>query len=851
MVSEAVTAKLESTATLSDVVSNAAQQELERVIRELQELDGRSRVLVRPLIDLQQPTLGQAGGGGGSKALDESALSRLLAKTHLLTAAATELDDGRHVKVILGHVHDALGATRRGIEVQLFDASKHLIDRTLTDDGGLVLLRHAWPAAGQATGVKAYIAILGTDVTRAAPIEIPTLETLKQGVVTDLPVPSLPDLPVDADGVALPPPLGDDPLERLPSDFSPALAEAIVRLRGATKDPILGPAGGASDFRGRRVPIVKQMAVPRTGPTGQRYIVRMRQQWVFLGYTLGELKQVTPLDPGQVVRSMVSQVEKTVSSAHRATDEALHQATSLSSSLLTQLAQVDTLVKVATNNTITNSFGVGGSAGLSNPLGGLIGGVVGGVIAGPIGLIAGGILGGGASAKVQTDAGTTVTSDTNTSTRTNTSLLVNSALQTAQTAVNTAIATATQLVEDLQRQTSDATDEVSPLLSRVTNLVRWTMYENYAVVSRVEDVTAVNAYDLDLRLDAGGSKPVFSDEDIVEYQRWLEPALLDPTLRSHFDVLRQAVATRVAGGPPVTHVHVEIDYNLSFIAASCTLDLGETRVEVSLPAGSTSTRLVLAIPPTPAGQLDSLRLRLHAHWVDLQIGPFNLTESFYGQGSATIDQVRLWFDSSPAGKPDQTVAVTASDAAGGACKVDIHHPSRPAEIVLAHPPRDPDTRLDPLFRHVDRNKHHYLSVLFNAARVVPSLRVDSDQLKKIDKRLWHLPVFGFEGGQVLVLEDAQSGQGAPGSEPEFVDHLLNGDAGAATIVQLAAPGSYSEALQGLLKLDDAVGLVHPILNPPKPVLPPVALVDLDQKHLVPIDQGPGLSALAVPEVPRP
>jgi hypothetical protein len=765
-------------------------------------------------------------------------LESLLGQTHTLTSSATLDSDGRNAKIALCFVHDKAGLTRRGIEVRLVDSTTNeLLDRTLTDDGGLALLHVPTPDPGTSSAVPATgtIQVIGTPFT--LPISIPVAV---QHAVADLDVTTLPALPKGLDGKILPPPLGDDPLERLPADFTPALAEAIVRLRGATRDPILGntdAAAAGADFRGRRTPVIKQMTVPRTGPDGRRYLVTMRQEWVFLGYTLGELKQVTSLDPGQVLRTVSSTVERTVSTTRRAVDEARSQALSMTQSMLSQLSSIDTLVHVATSSSVGTQVGAHAGLGFDDPVGGVIGGVVGGLVAGPIGAIVGGLFGGGAGVHAGTTTGTTVLSDTTTSTNVNTSLMVNSLLQHAQSTVNTAISTATQLSRDLQSQVSDTVDEISPLLSRVTNLVRWTMYENYAVISRVEDVVAVNPFPLNLSGDAP-DRPVFSDEDIVELRRWFQPALLEPGLAPHFDTLRSAVAARLAGGLPITTVHLEIDYGTILIGGTLTLDLGETRRVVSLPPDRTSVRVSLPIPPTAPTDLDDLELTLNAVIPDVWLPILgDISDAIYGSGSVQVSKIRVWLNGSPARKPDFVASADAGLPTGGLV-VSTQGRMVTAAVSLPTTARPVDTSQDPLFRHVNRNKSYYLSVLFEAGRRVPSLRVDTSQLKSLDPRVWDLPIYGFDGDQVLILESVDT------SAAEGYPVTLVRDDGAATLVQLAAPGAYSEALQGLLQLDDAAGLLHPVLNPPKPILPPVALVDLDNKHLVPIQQDGALAAVS-------
>lgn len=840
-VAESLNKRLSDDPGLSKAVDNAVDRVVEEQIQQLANGSPLMHVSILNTMLLQDLTI--APGLFEQPASGGNTLGDLLGQTHVLTSSATLEGDGRNAKVVLCFVHDTAGLTRRGIEVRLIAKdTKELLDRTMTDDGGLVLLRmptSAPDAAGVVPDVEATIQVIGT----ALKLDV-TVPGALQHAVADLEIASLPELPLDALGAVLPPPLGDDPLERLPADFTPALADAIVRLRGATRDPILGNTAASSsgaDFRGRRTPVIKQMTVARTGPDGKRYLVTLRQEWVFLGYTLGELKQVSSLDPGQVVQTISSSIERTTSTASRAVDEVRREALSLTRSTLSQLSSIDTLVKVATRNSVNATSGVGAGVGLSNPVGGIVGGVVGGLVAGPVGAIIGGLLGGGAGVSASTSTGTTVLSSASTSTKVDTSLVVNSALQTAQSSLNTAISTASQLVQDLTSQLSETVDTISPLLSRVTNLVRWTMYENYAVISRVEDVVGVAPYKLDLA-DGDPTLPAFSDEDIVELRRWFQPALLEPRLVPHFDTLSRAVATRLSGGLPVTMVHLEIDYTAALIGGTLTLDLGETRRRVALRSASGSERVSLHIPPTLPADLDLLELSLQAvvpsrsGWWD------GLTDAIYASGSVQVTRIRVWMSGSTAGRPDLVVTPGDGLPADG-LSATTSQQSDTATVRLPSTARLIDTTHDPLFRHVNRNRNYYLSVLFEAARSVPSLRVDTAQLKSLDQRIWDLPLYGFDGDEILVLQSVDTLD-----KKGFASTLVK-DEGAATIVQLAAPGAYSEALQGLLQLEDAAGLLHPVLDPPNPVLPPVAMVDLDKKTLVPIEQVGTLGALNGVPVP--
>ncbi|HEX2092415.1 MAG TPA: hypothetical protein VHG28_08435 [Longimicrobiaceae bacterium] len=140
---------------------------------------------------------------------------------------------------------------------------------------------------------------------------------------------------------------------------------------------------------------------------------------------------------------------------------------------------------------------------------------------------------------------------------------------------------------------------------------------------------------------------------------------------------------------------------------------------------------------------------------------------------------------------------------------------------------------DPLVRHINRNRRYYMGLLLEAAMLEPSLRDDSPHLASVngDSPIWQLPILGFEGDRVLVLE--------PLDEEEDGEALgWRDEEGAATLVQIAAPGAYGEAVQGLKELENLDAVLHPALRPPPaPAMPPLALVDLTGKRLEPVTSG--------------
>jgi hypothetical protein len=752
-------------------------------------------------------------------------LKQLLDLPATLDAAATILHDGRLVKLVLVTIQDRTGHSRPGIPVHLLDMGGEVLDRAYTSRTGLAILQfprtHTMvPGAGHdhgdLTDTTGTIKILdGTDKGILQPVAIPAGSQFAD--VTKLldTLPPLPAHPADtANGLELWPPAGtgDDPLTNLPPDFTPELCDAITAKSGQEGDSLLSVIGKGNDFRTRRTPLVKRLSVVRNGKQTvsatskepRRYLVRLRQSWTFLGYTLGELAQVDALDPGEILDETVGTVERSVEEVSRLVDQAKSFATSGLLDTLSQTNKIDTLVKAATSTEVSakvDGWGIG--------IPGLFG-------AGSI----------GATAGVKTGA--------TTSTNVDTSLNVNHAISTAQTFVNEAVHSATSTLTSLARTITSKLGRVSPLLSRVTNLLRWRVYENYAVCTHVEDVlelVSVKVLDIPAaQMPKNGkvTSALFSPEEIVEYRRFFEPALLESRLRVDYPALVDAVRIGAAGRP-VNHVTIEVSYAASIATGHLTVEINGSTAELTLLPGSTRAKgvlrfqqLVFADAITSATLSLSQTANLPNIWLMPQI-PDNLI-------SVDVTSVSLW-----AGVETGAPASVTSSL-GTALHTDRATATREQSITFTIPAPLVDATTNPLWLHVNQNPSYYLGVLAQAALLYPSLREDSDKLSAIPADVWRLPIIGFEGNHIVVAKD-------PDLEAPDVVKLLS-DPGAATLVQLAAPGSYSEALQGLLSLADAEGLIHPKLIPaPAPAVPPLSIIDLTGKQLVPVTpNGTGVPA---------
>lgn len=739
---------------------------------------------------------------------DPHALKVLIDKPAALASKATKMMDGRRQPVVLLLVRTASGEPASALRVRLTQEG-HVRDETTTDRRGAALLlfpaAHAMrmesaDAMKDAHG-KVEILVKGRDPIHRE-VHVPmgkqhqVLEVfLEPAPPTDVPV-TLADSSAKPLASTALPQLTDNPLDRLPADFSTELCQDLTKLLGPVNDPILGMAGDEQDFRKRRVPLVKRLVIPRVGASvggkpPRRYLVRVRQEWNFLGYTLGELTQVEPLDPGSILKETTHTAERLVQNATRSVDELVSRATDTVVSGLHSAGSVDAVLDVATSVRTTA--------------------LAGGFAIGLPGLMFGG---GGADAKVTTTA--------HTHSHVDTSLDVNSSLHAAKSLVNQQMRLVQSTSRNLQNAVTSSLGKVSPLLSRVTNLIRWTMYENYMVCTHVEDVLEVES-EVIADLAEPGQAYLFTDEQIVDLRRIFEPRLLEPKLRPHFDALAAAVDVRRGANLPIVAVEVTAEYQPGFTNGS-TLDvtlgsgLGTTTIPLR-PGTTRATQTIALNAPTAASGITSATL-------NLALGaPQTIFGNILVPNSAQVNRVELAFVTPSGFRRRLSIPL------GSTLRADNDHPSASATESFSVPPAVVLTDADPLLVHVNANKTYYFGLLCQAALVEPALRDDMPHFDAFngDHPLWRLPIVGFEGNRALIVKEADA------LDAE-VKQLL-ADPGAATLIQIAAPGAYAEALQGLLKLAVDLEKIHPALIPaPAPVMPPLAVVDVTGKT-IPIVSG--------------
>lgn len=762
-------------------------------------------------------------------ALQVGPFKDLIDRPPKLDGKGTQALDGRQQAVVLIILRDKEGATRSGIEVRLLDKDgKELLDRSRTDRNGSILLKFPMPLQPRTTAAEGVlqpadstIKLVGTDTVAPFSVDVVVPPFPKQHVLIELILETLPALPESLPSslaqIAPDPLRGDNPLERLPRDFTTDLCDTITAVLPPVADPIFAGIAPGNDFRSQRTPRAIHLTIPRvsvgdpsTKKKTRRFLVRVLQQWDFMGYTLGELANVEPLDPGSILRETLSSAEQISQAASRVAERSSSTLNEVLQSSLSRLSSIDTLVDVATSLDSRTSAGIR-APGLG--IGALIGGVLGGVGGAVLGGIAGLAIGG-----VGIGIGTNVTTNSSTATNIDTSLEVNSRVQLARSIVNQAIRTVSSLQRQTQTAVSREVGRVSPLLSRVTNLLHWTFYENYMVCSFVEDVFEIIEQQFHITDPTTEAEiPVhFSDEDIVNYQPFFEPVLLDPQLAPQFSVLRNAIAQRLAGGQPISSIRFTVDYASSseFLAADLRLRVGGAEITLRLNPGQSRAQGTLSFAPIIPDHLLGLEILLSLVVLPHTVLGFPVPAP---AGSVRVRRILVFFGGSSAVDPDQVVSDVPD--------VDNTTPNLVASAIefLVPRVRAIDTTKNPLFRHINRNRTYYIGVLAQAALTVPSLRTDAPQLVSFpyDADIWRLPILGFEGDRVLVLQNVNR------EDPDVVA-LLENDIGAGTLVQLAAPGSYGEALKGLLtilnldptKLVDEGTLIHPALLPTPPVVIP-------------------------------
>lgn len=814
---------------------------------------GRSRVKIDPRL----------------RELLDGRMKRYVNKPALSPAKSTREMDGRLIPIVFVYVVDKLRQPIPGVPLELHDEKGNVIDSGRTSSKGFAILRFPARKPARKSGQLADGGNIGGSVVL---IDGSAQPPIKKVVIT-------PKLQVakamfqleDTLGlidVQLPP--GDDPLARLPIDFSEDTCNDLIMTRAnglldannltTRPDPLLSPPATSNSIAGNRLPLIRRLEVIRYGEDGERYLVRLRQEWILLTYTLGELASVTALDPGAVLQSARQAIAETSSIARDVTETARSTATQTLQDALSSLGSVDSVVHAVTN-TSTSTGAIAGAAGFGIP-----------------GLFF--IGGGGGGAWVDTSV------DARVDTSINTSLLVNRAVQQTATLVNQLVSKAQALAQGVQNTATDVANHLAPLVSQVANALHWRVYEVYAVCTNVESVQHI----IELPLFAEPLQP-FDNDDLVAYRPFFELGLLDRSLLSGFDNL---VAT---AAEPLLRVRLRITYDApQFFPAFVT---------ITLTNNTASATATATLQPVIFGS-DTRTTTVTFNFTTPLVRGSALTGAFViagpGSGSAVLRRFELWFGDEPTTSPGTV----------------FQPPTSPFTTTI---PGDRDLG-NVLLTHVNRNLHYYYGLLATTAIRVPSLRQDLDILASpgIDERFWQLPLLGVEGTHALLLDPgilidaaseaggtltfvttephglapnqviAISGVGVDGyngvwrvaTTPTATSFTVTGgpsplasssggrvvrhqsaaqlldDPGAGTLVQMLAPGAYGEILTGLLQLP--LDQLHPLLKqvgtfspfgalPALPTAAPTAIISGVLPTATPAVPSAPLTTPSVPETP--
>lgn len=655
--------------------------------------------------------------------------------------------------LVLVRVVDNSAIPVADVRLELFDDGATFVDAVASDSVGLGLLRFpSQPAAAGSPDLKGTVRLDGAqnhDVLIPAGEDFVVLHVARTG----------------------PPVVGDDGhdarhdsvIPRLPAFFSIKAADEIVRHRVTADGPDPCFASAVDRQCTYRAPRVRWIYARRTVYQGlkppRKLYVRLRQEWHFVGHSVGQPERIDSRDVASIVGSLDANLEAQLAVSGRldvSTDSVLSVDTSGRLRAAASLdGELDTSVGL-------HLF----EGGLGNPL------------------------------SVSGDADVSI----------ETSLLVSAQLKLRASLRNQLHAKASLTGRASVGLEADASISVNPSLSRELNIPRFVIHENYVVTSFIEDVQEIQEVQLFedlsektlLRLPPlphfpfpVPHPPLFPPADIVEYRPIFERQLLEPSLAGRFRALRNALDSAAGRGPLVRRLRFDITYAATTTGRLQAHVLGRS-VAIKLTPGQSQARLAIDLP---GGQFLDV---LNEETVDfhVSIGVADLLGS--GLGSIRITSITAFSDASTDGQTvglpqDGHLEATTSELTDSLVGVGLDLPSSDAGLLT-----------DPLVVHVNRNPTYYMGLLVKTALANPSLRFDVPQLQRIgpDNVLWRLPIHGFAGNKALVL--------VPAAGPE-VDTIL-ADLGRSTVVQLAVDGNWSEAMQGTNALADALGQLFPVLQ---------------------------------------
>ncbi|MGB0651592.1 MAG: beta/gamma crystallin-related protein [Thermoplasmatota archaeon] len=527
-------------------VSAEAAEAMERDLQNAMDQAVRDQEAAVAAIDdeFASPGVRKAAEQGFSDS--DSRMRSMLDTNPRLAGRGNEISDGRRTKMALAVVSDQDGNAVSGHPVRLYDEHERLVDRTRTNAGGIAILLFPRGNTSASTGVIEAGRLASGLVKAVFKIPEESQHAFVSIVVDQLG-------PLESHAAV-------DPLPRLPSVFSPSLYDDLLRLNYACSSPLL-PQLDLSDGNGAgRTRTVRRLKMTRVSPVSEeglprrRYLVTVRQEWAFVGYSLGSLANLQSLAPGQVLRESKDTVERIKSRAEQVSAQAIEDIVSTAEQAAHQANTVESLLSEASHmanrtnaSTETNVSSTAVTAGASIPF---------------VASVA--VAHSSSRASTTAQFAQALSSSAVASSTTDATQEASAVMAAAESRINNQVKKTQATIKSLETALVRTIDQISPLLSRATNLLKWTVYENFLVLSHVEDVKEIYLEHITSVPRSPGT--LFDATNILDFMSFFAPDILDQSLLMGVASLRDQVAQ--GGGaehPIVQHVNRNRTYYLGLL----------------------------------------------------------------------------------------------------------------------------------------------------------------------------------------------------------------------------------------------------------------------------------------------
>ena len=270
----------------------------------------------------------------------------------------------------------------------------------------------------------------------------------------------------------------DSVVSRLPIVFSPGLADSVTRLLTVAEGAIPGLSAAVAGISTSRTPLIKTLTLRRLVRDADgvhRLLVRVRQEWFFVGYTLGELARVDSRDPGTVLATLDATLDARIS-AQVAVDARTASRLQLAAEAgISAWSSIDTTLDFVTNAKLDAKLRVGARDDDQTSGGDFLGDVI-DFLTDPGNEVADALL-----PDVGADLDATLDVSGHAALSIDSSLLVSAKLNAAASLTNQLSLNASATAQARLSLRARASASINPSLSRALNLLRFVLYENYAV----------------------------------------------------------------------------------------------------------------------------------------------------------------------------------------------------------------------------------------------------------------------------------------------------------------------------------------------------------------------------------